>query len=93
MKQNRRNKARLAIRRETAAVRQAAHVQLTPTQKWAKLDERLGKNVGATKERARLVKLMGIEIKPVSKETAEAVFGVAEIAKLGKKSSKKPKTA
>ena len=43
-------------RREEAQERQEKHDALTPKQKLAKLDKKLGKNVGAVKERAKLQK-------------------------------------
>lgn len=39
-----------------AAIRQAEYDALTPQQKLDRIDERLGKGVGAAKERARLAK-------------------------------------
>lgn len=55
MKLPNRNKARLAERRVTAAKRQADAATLTPAQKLAKLDERLGPGIGAKRERVRLI--------------------------------------
>lgn len=92
MKLPNRNKARLAVRREQAAVRQAEHAVLTPQQKLAKLDKRLGAGVGAVVERKKLQDLITQgNSKPVSKETAEAVFGVSN-AKASAKGKKQPKT-
>jgi hypothetical protein len=56
MKHPNRNRIRLDERRASAAERAAAHAQLTPQQKLAKLDARLGEGVGAVRERARLMK-------------------------------------
>lgn len=56
MKLRKRNKARLTQRRAAAVERQTVHATLTPQQKVAKLDERLGMGVGATRERARILK-------------------------------------
>jgi hypothetical protein len=81
VKQRNRNKIRREERRVSAAARQAAHAQLTPEQKLAKLDERLGKGVGAARERTRLLDLIKNGAKPVAKATAEAVFGVEETKK------------
>lgn len=41
-----------------AREREAAHEELSPVQRIAKLDAKLGPGVGAKKERARLMKLM-----------------------------------
>ena len=46
------------IKREEAQERQAAYSKLTPQQKIAALDARLGKGVGAVKQRARLQELI-----------------------------------
>lgn len=45
-------------KREEAERRNGATCKLTPAQRLARLDERLGVNTGATRERARLIKLM-----------------------------------
>jgi len=54
------NNGRLArnYRRKTALERNEARSERSPQQQLAVLDERLGKGVGAEKERARLKKLM-----------------------------------
>jgi hypothetical protein len=78
MKQSNRNKIRKEERRASAAERQAAHAQLSPEQKLASLDQRLGAGVGAVKERARILRQLQEGQKPVTKATAEAVFGVKE---------------
>lgn len=46
---------------ERALDRQANRDTLTPEQQIAELDRRLGKGIGASKERARLEKLIGYE--------------------------------
>jgi len=54
------NNGRLArnYRRKTALERNEARSERSPQQQLAVLDERLGKGVGAEKERARLKKLI-----------------------------------
>lgn len=47
-----------AARRSRALVRNAAAVKLSPTQRLALLDKRLGASVGAKRERARLQRLI-----------------------------------
>lgn len=79
MKQPLRNKTTLASRRAAAAERAAYTSTLTPAQRLEALDRRLGKGAGAVKERARLLKALQASKAPVSKATAEAVFGVAEV--------------
>lgn len=51
-------KAKKEQRREEAEARQEKHNLLTPRQKLEKLDRRLGKDKGASKERARLQKII-----------------------------------
>ena len=48
-------------RKENADARQQLRDELTPAQQLARLDERLGVDVGAKRERARLQKLIGAE--------------------------------
>lgn len=50
-----RNAVRRADRRKAAEARQAASDKLTPTQRIAKLDRKLGSGRGAIKERKRLL--------------------------------------
>ena len=63
-------------RREEAGVRAAEYAQLTPQQKLERLDRRLGKGVGAQRERARITYVMANPPKaaPPTKEVAEAIF-------------------
>lgn len=82
MKQPNRNKARLEARRTTAAERSAHYATLTPAQKLEALDVTLGKGVGATRQRARLLKAINVATGPaqgVSKAVAAEVFGVEAI--------------
>ena len=51
-------KETMARRRTEATERQMAYDKLTPAQKLEALDEKLGKGVGAKKQRARLEKLV-----------------------------------
>jgi len=44
-----------AVKREEALDRQAIYSKLTPQQKLADLDDKLGKGLGAVKQRARLL--------------------------------------
>ena len=55
---NKRGESARKYRRESAAARLEARQQLTPAQKLKQLDQCLGKNKGATKERARLTRLV-----------------------------------
>jgi hypothetical protein len=85
-------------RREEAAVRAAEHAQLTPQQKLAKLDQRLGMGVGALKERSRiLAQIQAGKTEPLPKATAEAIFNKDEAKggakKRGAKSGKGTKRA
>lgn len=59
-----------SVRRDEADTRQDAYDQLTPTEKLARLDTRLGTGVGATRERARLQKQ--IEAAKAKKEKKDA---------------------
>jgi hypothetical protein len=49
---------RLETRRKEAVARKKERSKLSPTEQMKRLDWRLGKGVGAQKERARLRKLM-----------------------------------
>ena len=51
-------KAKKELKRKEAEDRQEEYDKLTPTQKLKRLDEKLGKGVGAAKERERLKKLI-----------------------------------
>lgn len=65
---------RLKARKSEVLERQTESEQLTPKQKLAKLDSRLGKGVGSVKERARLQKLL----KTVTTEPTTTVEVVVE---------------
>ncbi|KKN47007.1 hypothetical protein LCGC14_0666990 [marine sediment metagenome] len=52
------NKSGRATKREEAEARQVEYNTLTPKEKLSKLDKKLGKDIGAKKERARLHKLI-----------------------------------
>jgi len=52
---------RKKLRKEEGVVRQAACDRLTPVERLARLDLRLGAGVGAVKERARLAKLLVVK--------------------------------
>jgi len=56
-------------RQKTARERQAAYNKLSPTQKLARLDETLGKDVGAVKQRAKLQHI--INAKPPKQEKSK----------------------
>jgi hypothetical protein len=71
------------LRREEAAERQAEHNKLTILEKIKKLDMRLGPNVGAKKERAKLKSLL--EAEASAEETKKK-------ATAKKAETKKPKT-
>ena len=49
----------LSEKQDEARIRQELHNKLTPQEKLAKLDQRLGEGVGAIKERERLNTLIG----------------------------------
>ena len=51
---SRRNPVGLKVSKEAAMIREEEWRKLTPQQQIAALDQRLGKNVGATKQRARI---------------------------------------
>lgn len=51
-------KAKKEKRQAEAAIRQQKHETLTPIQKLAKLDAKLGEGIGAKKERTRLEALL-----------------------------------
>lgn len=70
-----RNKNARDRRRARAAERAAEYAALTPKQKLDRLDYRLGKGVGAFRERARLLAQMAAGMKPPAPETAAEVFG------------------
>jgi hypothetical protein len=62
-------KKRHQKRHEEAEKRQAEYDKLTPKQKIAKLDKKLGKNRGEKKERAKIQKLV---------DAQKAAFGTNE---------------
>lgn len=76
-------RAEAARRRAEAQVRSAEYTQLTPQQRLERLDQRLGKGVGATRERTRLAKMIAEGGKPLPKVTAEAIFNTDEAKKTG----------
>lgn len=59
MKTPKRNKVAVSVRRQNANKRMANG--RTPAAQLAELDKRLGVGVGATKERARLAKLLAVK--------------------------------
>jgi hypothetical protein len=71
-------------RREEAGVRAAEYMQLTPQQKLERLDRRLGKGVGAVRERARIATVLAAPPKPPpGRAVAEAI--VTEKPQVGAK--------
>lgn len=89
MKRANRNKEAQEARRIGAAERAQYYATLTPEQKIAHLDARLGKGVGAEKERARLAKLIAERAQPPTPEKAAEVFGGQEKPKKQKGKTKK----
>lgn len=82
IKHRRQNKVKLSVRKQTADKRLVLRNGRTPEQQLAELDKRLGKGVGAKKERKRLTKLAA----------GEAPAPKAETPKAEKKAPKVPKT-
>lgn len=68
IKTRRRNKVKLAVRKQTADQRLVLRNGRTPEQQLAELDKRLGLGVGAKKERKRLSKLIGGEAPKAEKK-------------------------
>jgi len=67
MHNRRRNTDRLELRKMSALTRAADYASLSPAEKLKLLDTRLGAGVGATKQRARLAKVIADSKKPVAK--------------------------
>jgi hypothetical protein len=63
----------VARRRKEAEVRNAEYNTLTPQQKLELLDRRLGKNIGAEKQRARLQAQIEVKVAPKQEEIVETV--------------------
>ena len=93
MKRANQNKEAKEERRLGAAGRAEYFATLTPQQKLARLDARLGPGVGAVKERAKLAKALTDAAKPATKEAAKTVFKEEQGGgkKTGKKAQKQPK--
>lgn len=68
IKNRRRNKVKLSVRRQTASERLKLRNGRTPEQQLAELDKRLGKGVGAKRERARLAKMLAGNTAPIEKK-------------------------
>lgn len=65
--------ARIKVAREAAEERQAASAALSPQERLDRLDRKLGKGMGACKERARLQRLLeASQTKPETVVEAEA---------------------
>ena len=70
----------------------AAWQKLSPSQQLESLDKRLGKGVGAVKQRARIAaKLQVTEAKKAIELNEAKVNGEAEVEKMNEKASKKTK--
>jgi hypothetical protein len=65
------NREKLKLKRETAAERTAHWASLSTKEKVADLDRRLGKNLGAVKQRTRLAAQLAEESKPKVKKEKE----------------------
>jgi hypothetical protein len=83
MYNRKRNDIALARRQESAADRALEYSSLSPQQKLARLDARLGKDVGAVKERARLRKMVEDGVTAPDKGKIEEVFGKGKSRKNG----------
>ena len=97
MKRANKNKEEKDRRQLEAAGRAEYSATLTPQQKIARLDARLGTGLGAVKERAKLAKVIAeaAKVKPAAKETPKAApeeqKGGGKIR--GKKGNKQQKNA
>ena len=83
-------KKSIETRREKAAVRKADYDKLTAIDKIARLDVKLGKNIGAKKQRERLLKESEVP-KKVKKEVKEETKGAKEDSHSKKSYKKYPK--
>ena len=81
---------RKQVKRQEAQVRQEAYDKLSPEQKLKLLDEKLGKDQGASKERAKLTKLLGqSQIKVHGDNTFQAPVEPQKESKRGRKKNKR----
>ncbi len=88
-KETRTMKESKRLRQESAKARKLLRDKKSPQEQLADLDSRLGKDVGAKKERARLLKLIA---DGVSKKVVETLNKKADTIKKDKKHNKRFKT-